>query len=302
MITSYVITISRLFLIYINDLPICLEGDDTRCDLFADDSTIHTQGEHIERVEQSLQNSLNKIDQWCNANQMILNSSKTKSMVITTRQKRQLKPLSLNLSVNSSNIEQVKEHRVLGVILDQEMKWDSHLSSLCKKLSRNLYLLSKLRSYADQNALLMFYNAHIMSHINYASSVWDGACEVHLKKLNSLHRRAAKIIGKGLQISTDEKQKELNMLSLKKQFVYNKAVMMYKVWHEEVPTYISSLFKKACARYNSDNFLLPFSRIDLYQRSLAFSGASTWNSLSSIQKNSQSLNSFKKHLFDMLIK
>ena len=62
----------------------------------------------------------------------------------------------------------------------------------------------------------MFYNAHIMSHINYASSVWDGACEVHLKKLNSLHRRAAKIIGKGLQISTDEKQKQLKMLSLKK--------------------------------------------------------------------------------------
>ena len=183
-----------LFCIYINDLPICLEKENVKCDLFADDSTIHAQGQSIDTVEMSLQNSLNKIDVWCNANQMILNSSKTKSMVITTRQKHQREPLILKLSVNSSKIEQVREHRVLGVILDQEMKWETHLTSLCKRLSRNLYLLSKLSTYANRDALLMFYNAHIMSHINYASSIWDGAGELHIKKVNSLHRRAAKII------------------------------------------------------------------------------------------------------------
>ena len=53
----------------------------------------------------------------------------------------------------------------------------------------------------------MFYYAHIMSHINYASPIWDGAAEVHLKKVDSLHRRAAKIIGRGLQMGTEEKTK-----------------------------------------------------------------------------------------------
>ena len=117
-------------------MPLNLEGDNVRCDLFADDSTIHAKGKSIEDVEIILQGSLNKVDKWCNANQMILNSNKTKSMVITTRQKHQLKQLSLLLSVNSSNIEQVREHRVLGVILDQEMKWEAHINSLCKRISR----------------------------------------------------------------------------------------------------------------------------------------------------------------------
>ena len=78
--------------------------------------------------------------------------------------------------------------------------------------------------------------------------------------------------------------------------------MMYKVWHGDVPNYISSVFKKACVRYNSTKFLLPSARIDLYKSSLAFSGASTWNSLAPLQKDSQSLSSFKRQLFDMLLK
>ena len=288
-----------LFCIYINDLPLCLEKDNARCDLFADDSSIHAKAKTIDRVEVVLQNSLNKIDIWCNANRMILNSSKTKSMVITTRQKHQLETLSLKLSVNSSNIEQVKEHRVLGIILDQEMKWEAHIRSLCKKLARNLYLLSKLSSYASRDALLMFYYAHVLSHINYASSIWDGAAEVHLKKVDSLHRRAAKIIGRGLQISTDDKQKHLNMLPLRKQSLYNKAVAMFKVFHGKAPSYLSSSFKKA-ASDRFKNFISPLARIDLVQNSFAFSGATTWNSLSSKVKNSRSLKSFKSHLMDFL--
>lgn len=288
-----------LFCIYINDLPLCLEKDKTRCDLFADDSSVHVKAKTIEEVEIVLQNSLNKIDIWCNANRVILNSSKTKSMVITTRQKHQLNTLSLKLSVNSSTIEQVREHRVLGIVLDQEMKWEVHIRSLCKKLARNLYLLSKLSSYASRDALLMFYYAHILSHINYASSIWDGAAEVHLKKVDSLHRRAAKIIGRGLQITTDDKQKHLNMLPLRRQFLYNKAVAMFKVFHGNVPSYLTSSFKKAASDRFS-NFIPPLARIDLVQNSFAFSGATTWNSLSPKVKKSRSLKSFKNNLIEFL--
>ena len=180
------------------------------------------------------------------------------------------------------------------------MKWESHISSLCKKLSRNLYLLSKLSSYASRDALLMFYNAHILSHINYASSLWDGAGELHLKKIDSLYRRAAKIIGRGMQISTEEKQKQLKMLPLKKQLLYNKSIIMYKVWNGDLPSYLTTVFRKATARYHSSNFILPLTRIDLFKRSLMFSGASCWNTLPSNVKNCKSLKSFRNNVYQYL--
>ena len=53
-------------------------------------------------------------------------------MVIATRQKHQLSPLQLKLAFEKRDIEQVHEHRVLGVTIDAKMKWQSHLINVCK--------------------------------------------------------------------------------------------------------------------------------------------------------------------------
>ena len=43
-------------------------------------------------------------------------------MVTATRQKHQLGPVQLQLTLERTDIEQVHEHRVLGVTIDAEMK------------------------------------------------------------------------------------------------------------------------------------------------------------------------------------
>ena len=60
---------------------------------------------------------------------MIMHPTKTKCVVIATRQKHQLSPLQLKLTLEKTDIEQVHEHRVLGVTIDAEMKWQSQLSN-----------------------------------------------------------------------------------------------------------------------------------------------------------------------------
>ena len=57
-------------------------------------------------------------------------------MVIATHQKHQLSPLQLKLTLEKTDTEQVREHRVLGVTIDAEMKWQSHLSNVCKNVSK----------------------------------------------------------------------------------------------------------------------------------------------------------------------
>ena len=44
-------------------------------------------------------------------------------MVIAKRQKHQLGPLHLRLTFEKTHIEQVHEHRVLDIVIDDEMKW-----------------------------------------------------------------------------------------------------------------------------------------------------------------------------------
>ena len=60
-------------------------------------------------------------------------------MVIATRQKHQLSPLQLQLTLEKTDIEQVHEHRVLGVTINAEMKWQSQLSNVYTIVSKNFF-------------------------------------------------------------------------------------------------------------------------------------------------------------------
>ena len=142
-----------------------------------------------------MQDSLDQVSNWCDNNHMVINPIKTKPMTIAIRQKHQLSPLPLDLVLNGTKIDQVSEHRLLGITIDNKIRWDSHINNVCETVSRGVFLLSKLRYFVDIDTWKLFFNAaHIKPHIDYASVVWDGCSDVLRKRLNSLHRRAVKLI------------------------------------------------------------------------------------------------------------
>ena len=282
-----------LFCIFINDMPLHITNQAVSCDLFADDSSLHTSSSDITTAQFSLQKELNTVVKWSEDNKMIIHPQKTKSIVISTRQKHQRAPLNINLYLGTDPIEQVSSHRLLGVVIDDEMRWNLHINNVCRSVSKNLYLLSKLKYYIDASAQKMFFHAHCLSHINYASNVWSGAGEVHLKKLNSLHRRAGKIISPNPYLSTSDKLRSVNIISLEQQFNLNLAVLVYKARHGLAPKYIEGLLSSSITRYDSNKYILPRTRIDLYKSSFAFAGPSVWNTLPANVKANTSLSSFK---------
>ena len=109
---------------------------------------------------------------------MLINPVKTKSMVITTRQMHQLSDLPLRLLVDGQNIENLTEHRLLGLIVDDRFRWQAQIEHIIMQKHVNktnkLFLLSQLQ--------------HIINidTIDYASVVWEGCGEVHLKKREEL--------------------------------------------------------------------------------------------------------------------
>jgi hypothetical protein len=285
-----------LFCLFINDLPLAINDTNSSLDLFADDSTLHSQGRETEHIRNSLQRSLSDIESWCHLNKMILHPKKSKSMLITTRQKQQRKPLTLTLTLASKHIEQVNEHRVLGIVIDDQLSWKSHINVLSKKISRNLYLLNKLRPLVTSDGLKSFFFAHCMSHMNFASNIWCNASEVHIKKINSLHKRGIKILCTQPDLSTLEKYDKLHLLTLDKQFIFNTALLMFKVTNAGAPAYLNTFFHKPCSEHRLQNYRLPLPRIDLFKTSLAFWGSSMWNSLPLACKSAPSISAFKTKL------
>ena len=289
-----------LFLVYINDLPLHLK-DELTSTLFADDSSIHASSSNTDNLNSNLQDGLDTVNSWCLENCMCIHPDKTKSMAITTRQKKQLAPISISLTLGNRQIEQVKEHKVLGVTFDSDLNWHAHLNSLSKRLSRNTYLLSRLRKYTSKEALKLFFEAQINSFINYASTLWDNCSGEYIKRINSIHRRGIKFLLSDQSMCTDDKFKKLKILPLEKQLFFNKAVITHKIYHGMAPPYLTPLLTKASERYGSNRLIPKLPRIKLCKSSLSYSGAKTWNSLPDSLKFINSTPLFKKKLKTYLL-
>ena len=77
-----------LFLLFINDLPLSLKNSSVSVDLYADDTTLYYIASDKAVLESNLQKALNIVRAWCLENGMIINTDKTKLMLIASRQKK----------------------------------------------------------------------------------------------------------------------------------------------------------------------------------------------------------------------
>ena len=127
--------------------------------------------------------------------------------------------------------------------------------------------MSQLRHFVDTPKRKLFYHAHISSHLTYASTVWEGCGDILFKKLNSLHRRAAKLMISDPSSLTDTKLRYLGILPLKEKLM---AVLVFKAYKNLAPPYLKQLFICSNIRVTSRYITLPKPRIDLFKTSFSF--------------------------------
>ena len=284
-----------LFSLHINDLPLHISDEKVLLEMFADDTTLHSENENISKIQNSLQNSLDEVNQWTIDNKMSINPKKSKSMIISTKQKRIKNHYKINLNISNQNIEQTNEHKLLGVIIDENLQWSSHTEYLRKKLAKNIHLLYKLQPIISYNALKIFFFSHCMTHINYASTIWCYTKKVFIKPIQSLHKRAIKIMYKISPKKNKDRYKSLDILPLSQQFNFNTASLMYKILNDQAPTYLKNKFNISKSK-RTKGCILPYIRIEQFKSSLTYQGSIIWNHLPSIFKTNLSLHTFKNKL------
>ena len=291
-----------MFLIFINDLPLVLKTAVTSTDLYADDTTAYDIQSNMQTLQQNLQNALILLNKWCRENGMVINTDKTKVMLITSRQKRSnLQDNNLELNFNDVDLKLSSNEKILGVQIEENLLWNSHFQYISKKIASNLWLLSQIKSFLSVDDKLLFYNAYIRPHIEYCSVIWGNSTYLNIKKMTKLQRRACKLILGSEYRHLDEACDHLKILSFNESVFLNKAKMMYKIANSIAPSYLINLFQM---RNSSDdtisnlrtvtnrNFLIPKPKLNLFKNSLSYSGAIIWNSIPLEIKNSNSLNMF----------
>ena len=128
---------------------------------------------------------------WSHDNNIKFNATKCKVLSIT----RKKNPVNHNYQLNSSKLLRVKEEKDLGVIVKDNLSWDSHIHFIIAKANKMLGLLKRTcPMLTDIKVRRTLYLSLVKSQLCYATVVWSPH-QVALKaKIERVQRRATRWI------------------------------------------------------------------------------------------------------------
>ena len=127
-----------LFLIYINDLP---EVVISMVKLFADDTKLYSVVNNQQEAEK-LQMDLDNICMWSEKWQLNFNTGKCKHMHIGKINENEQREYYMTKNNQRRSIITIQEED-LGVTIDNQMKFVSHIQASVKKANRNLGIIKR---------------------------------------------------------------------------------------------------------------------------------------------------------------
>ena len=174
-----------LFLLYINDFS--RASDLLFSIIFADDTSVFLHGTCYDKLIDILNNELRKISLWLKANKLTINTNKTHYMVFHRGKiKNEKKPVTLD----ETEIEPKNNTKFLGIIIDNNLKWNDHISYITNKISKSIGIFYKARKFLNKKTLRNMYFTFIYPYLIYCVEIWGNACNTYLDPLIKLQKNA----------------------------------------------------------------------------------------------------------------
>ena len=289
-----------LFILYINDLPLCLQN--TNIHMYADDTALYVIGSDVNEINYLLNNDLTNVSKWFDCNRLIINESKTNCMLICNKQRRtRLASDQLSVYIKHSMINNVSHHNVLGITIDHSLKFNVHVDNVCKRISRLRFLLGKINCYLTLEAKQTFYNSYILPIMDYCITVWGYACKSNIDKLFRYQKRIGRMLLNDYMCNSEEIFEKLGWLTVYERLDLITLKQVYKCLHDDnTPASLKSLFtfrntlRQLPLRNTGLDLDIPKANTEFRRKSFDIAGISLWNSLPNNVRSQSSLCMFKK--------
>ena len=177
-----------LFILMINDLhpSTCMTFK------YVDDTTLLDT--NTDPQSPNLQTAANEALEWSRKNDMQINPPKTKEILIDFSITK-FTDFS-TISVCGEDIVRVSEAKALGVIISEDLKWNSHIDAVTSKAGQRIHMLTQMkRAGVPSDDIVMMYCAKIRPILEYACQVWHpGLTDYLAKDIERIQKRALWVI------------------------------------------------------------------------------------------------------------
>ena len=155
---------------------------------------------------------------------------------------------------------------------------------------------------------MSLYNSLILPYVSYCIHVWGKAYDTHLKHVMVLQNKAVRVIaGVPPRTNADNLYLELDVLPVKKIFVYVISIFMYKYMNGMLPELFRDMFTPISDTHSYDTrqaknkkLFVSFKSTSRGQQSITYIGPHVLNFILSKINPICSIRSFKKHIRQLL--
>ena len=289
-----------LFLLFNADLPSTVKCNTA---MFADDTMItDTCCEPSRQPCCTVCAAICECQLWASTNNASFNATKSAELFITSVRRR-AEPVS-HLTLDNVIIPRVASHKHLGVVIEGNLTWSSHVNMVISKVQPKIHLLMALafRTPLSAFALTRFYLMLIRPHLEYCSSVWTNCGKVAAYKLERVQLRAARYIlrHRRHESTYSDRLRLLNLPTLAWRRRIHQLSMFWRLVNGHGPPELADRLPKMCKdRCSYDlsrplNFQLSLSHSGALSRSFIVSACIVWNGLPLAVQKCSSLPLFVK--------
>ena len=291
-----------LFLIYVNDIPDNLTSN---VKLFADDVSLFSIVKDPIRSGAELNNDLKLIQKWAYDWKMSFNPDPNKQATEVLFSKKRSNVLHPDLEFNGLKIPRISSQKHLGMILDEKLSFNEHISVKLSIAKKSVGILRKLFYLIPRKSLIIIYKSFIRPHLDYCDIIYDRpSTDSFTSIIESIQYNAACAITGAIKGSSKEKlYEELGLERLSARRWTRRLTTFYKILSSKGPGYLHSLipgindFPITRSQANIQQF---FTRTEAFKNSFFPYVIQEWNNLDITLRNSSSISIFKNSILKLV--
>ena len=279
-----------LFNIYLSDLFLFTDNSDVAN--YADDNSPYACKADIHSVIAQLEKDSRTLLEWIGNNVLKANPDKFHLLLSNTDQ-------NFSLNVDQYEIFNSNYEKLLGVTIDNKLKFDEHVSGLCKKASQKLHALARVSPYMNIMKRRTIMNAFISSQFGYCPLVWMFYSRKLNNRINKIHERALRLVYNDDQSSFDELLNIDGSFTIHERNVQALAIEIFKVINGLSPEIMNQVFPLKKSNVLCSNF--PFETVNVKSvyngtETLSFLRPKIWALIPNDLKKVKSLPEFKRKI------
>ena len=173
-----------LFNIFLADL--FLIHSDIDIANFAHDDTPYLSAKNLEDLVESLERASLSLFRWFQNNLLKGNAGKCHFLVSTNKE--------VSLHANTFKTKNYDCEKLLGVKFDSKLRFDQHVTDLCRTASRKIHALAIVTPFMNLSKRRLLMNSFLKTPFNYCLLIWMCHSRENSKKINRLHERCLRTI------------------------------------------------------------------------------------------------------------